>query len=118
MLDRPEAGPGRDQDGPQDGTQDVAPQPVETRAEPEEGDVTRTANTVSDPQDVGAAAAATQQPDPEREPEPGPAAPEVAGGEDDPAEKAAEEDQPGADSEPEVNDPEPARKDDVQDRLF
>ena len=42
---------------------------------------------------------------PEEEPEPGPAAPEVAGGEDDPAEKAAEEDQPGADSEPATNSP-------------
>jgi Fe-S oxidoreductase len=91
-------------DRPEDGHE---ARPVETRAEPQAGDVTQTANTVSDPQDVGADAAASKEPDPE-----------VAGGEDDPAEKAAEEDQPGADSEPEVNDPEPARKDDAQDRLF
>jgi hypothetical protein len=78
------------------GTQAVETQAVETRAEPEEGDVTQTANTVTDPHDVGAAA--SPEPDPEVA---------VAGGEDDPAEKAAREDQPGADSEPGVNQPEP-----------
>ena len=64
--------------------------------------MTQTEDTVSDHQDVGADAGATAEPDPEiaashpeEEPEPGPAAPEVAGGEDDPAEEAAEEDQPG-----------------------
>jgi Fe-S oxidoreductase len=65
--------------------------PVETKAEPEERDVTQTENTVTDPQDVGADAAATKEPDPEVE---------------------------AAPSEPEVNDPESARKDDEQDRLF
>jgi Fe-S oxidoreductase len=97
--------------------------PVETKAEPEEGDVTLTQDTVSDYTDVGADAAASTEPDPEvetthevarpsateshpeNEPPPGPAAPEVAGGEDDPSERAAEEDQLGSDSEPQVNDP-------------
>ncbi len=58
------------------------------------------------------------EPEPEREPASVSSTPEVAGGEDDPAEKASEEDQPGVDSEPEVNDPEPARTDGEQDRLF
>jgi hypothetical protein len=66
-------------------------EPAETRAEPEPGDVTQTENTVSDPQDVGANAAAAKEPDPEAEQE----APEVTGGEPDPGRKAAEEDQPG-----------------------
>ena len=94
--------------------------------------MTQTADTVSDHQDVGADAGATAEPDPEieashpeEEPEPGPTAPEVAGGEDDPAEKAAEEDQPGADSEPATNEAtdRPAKKPtqkpvEEQDRLF
>jgi Fe-S oxidoreductase len=42
-------------------------EPVETRAEPQSGDVTLTGDTVSDPQDVGADAAAAKEPDPERE---------------------------------------------------
>jgi Fe-S oxidoreductase len=61
----------------------VLERPVETKAEPEEGDVTQSENTVSDPQDVGADAAASKEPDPEKE--------------------AAQEDQPGAASEPDVN---------------
>ncbi len=40
---------------------------VATRAEPEPGDVTITENTVTDPQDVGADAAASKEPDPEQE---------------------------------------------------
>jgi hypothetical protein len=67
--------------------------------------------------------------DPEPDPEPGPEV-EVAGGEDEPAERAAEEDQPGSGSEPGVNDPatdtpeqptrEPAERKPAteQDRLF
>jgi hypothetical protein len=93
------------------------PADVATQAEPEPGDVTQTEDTVSDPQDVGADAAASKEPDPEVE---------VAGGEDDPAEKAAEEDQPGAGSEPGVNEPAtdepsaptPAKPETEQDRLF
>ena len=92
--------------------------------------MTQTQDTVSDYQDVGADAGATAQPDPEIEvaqheshpevePEPGPAAPEVAGGEDDPAEKAAEEDQPGANSEPATNSAtDRPRRRAKQDRLF
>jgi hypothetical protein len=88
--------------------------PVETNAEPEKGDVTRTPNTVTDPRDVGADAAASKEPDPEVEhaestQSPGqpsePTGPKVAGGDDDPATTAAEEDQPGSDSEPGVNEP-------------
>jgi hypothetical protein len=93
------------------------PTDVATQAEPEPGDVTQTEDTVTDPQDVGADAAASKEPDPEVE---------VAGGEDDPAEKAAEEDQPGAGSEPGVNEPAtdepsapaPAKPETEQDRLF
>ncbi|CAN5594992.1 heterodisulfide reductase-related iron-sulfur binding cluster [soil metagenome] len=63
------------------------------------------------------------EPDPEPEPE---SAPEVAGGEDDPDEKAAEEDQPGAGSEPAVNEPktdvpqtsEDTKRGSEQDKLF
>ncbi|HYO41244.1 MAG TPA: (Fe-S)-binding protein, partial [Nocardioidaceae bacterium] len=40
---------------------------VATSAEPEDGDVTRTASTVTDHRDVGALAAASDEPDPERE---------------------------------------------------
>jgi Fe-S oxidoreductase len=87
----------------------VLEKPVETKAEPEEGDVTQTENTVSDPQDVGADAAASKEPDPEveaaRKPEP-----DVAGGESDPQEEASSEDQPGAASEPDVNDGETGDK--------
>jgi Fe-S oxidoreductase len=42
-------------------------QPVETKAEPEPGDVTTTDQTVTDASDVGADAAAARQPDPEVE---------------------------------------------------
>ncbi len=112
---------------------------VATRAEPEAGDVTQSADTVTDYQDVGLDAGASTEKDPEVEasggavaddtPEPStvepdtepgtqpgtapaeettpeggdqpsPGEPEVAGGDDDPAEKAAEEDQPGSDSDP------------------
>ena len=55
------------------------------------------------------------------EPEPGPAAPEVAGGEDDPAEKAAQEDQPGtlrARHQAPTPDRGTKRPADEQDRLF
>ncbi len=45
-----------------------APATVATKAEPDEGDVTQTADTVTDPQDVGADAAAAKEPDPEVEP--------------------------------------------------
>jgi hypothetical protein len=41
--------------------------PVATKAEPEPGDVTLSADTVSDYQDVGADAAASREPDPEVE---------------------------------------------------
>ncbi|MDX6301367.1 MAG: hypothetical protein QOF53_2581 [Nocardioidaceae bacterium] len=41
--------------------------PVATRAEPQPGDVTQSADTVSDYQDVGADAGATREPDPEVE---------------------------------------------------
>jgi Cysteine-rich domain len=43
------------------------PDPVETKAEPEPGDVTRTPDTVTDRRDVGALAAASEEPDPETE---------------------------------------------------
>jgi hypothetical protein len=81
-----------------------------TQAEPQEGDVTQTPNTVTDPRDVGADAAASKEPDPETEyaerPKPTePVGPKVAGGDDDPAQTAAGEDQPGSDSEPGTNEP-------------
>ena len=84
--------------------------PVETQAEPQEGDVTQTENTVSDPREVGADAAAAKEPDPEVEyaerPKPTePVGPEVAGGDDDPGESAATEDQSGSGSERGVNEP-------------
>jgi hypothetical protein len=88
---------------------DAAPEePVETKAEPEEGDVTQTADTVSDHQDVGADAGAAAEPDPEIEA------------------SHPEQDQPGADSEPATNGPAtdpPAKKPtqkpvEEQDRLF
>ena len=44
-----------------------APATVATKAEPDEGDVTQTPETVTDPQDVGADAAAAKEPDPEVE---------------------------------------------------
>jgi Fe-S oxidoreductase len=55
-------------------------QPVETKAEPEAGDVTQTDDTVTDHRDVGADAAAGIEPDPEVEQQ----RPEVAGDEDHP----------------------------------
>jgi Fe-S oxidoreductase len=85
------------------------PDPAATRAEPQEGDVTQTQTTLTDPSDVGPAAAATKDPDPDHHV--ATSTPEVAGGQDDPAEKAAEEDQPGHDSEPSVNEPDRPRRD-------
>ncbi len=41
-----------------------AGEPVETKAEPEPGDLTQTENTVSDTEDVGALATAHEEPDP------------------------------------------------------
>ncbi len=61
--------------------------PVEQRAEPNPGDVTQTANTVTGHRDVGALAAATDAPDPETE--------------------HAGEDRPGTGSEPGGNEPGP-----------
>jgi Fe-S oxidoreductase len=69
----------------------AAMQDVALKAEPEEQDVTQTPDTVTDPRDVGADAAAHVQPDPE--------------------ESASEEDQPGHDSEPGINEPAPVRRD-------
>jgi Fe-S oxidoreductase len=87
-----------------------APDAEATQAEPQEGDVTQTPNTVTDHRDVGADAAASKEPDAEKEyaerPKPTePVGPKVAGGDDDPAETAATEDQPGSDSEPGINEP-------------
>ncbi len=59
------------------------PDPDAVKAEPQKGDVTQTPHTVTDHRDVGADAAASKEPDPE----------------------AAEEDQPGSDSEPGLNEP-------------
>jgi Fe-S oxidoreductase len=90
------------------------PDPEATKAEPEEGDVTQTPNTVTDPRDVGADAAASKEPDPAKEyaetpqrtAQPTePADPKVAGGDADPGTTAAEDDQPGSGSEPGVNEP-------------
>jgi Fe-S oxidoreductase len=90
------------------------PDPEATKAEPEEGDMTQTPNTVTDPRDVGADAAASKEPDPVKEYAETPqkttqptesADPKVAGGDDDPDTTAAEEDQPGSGSEPGVNEP-------------
>ncbi|MGA9748411.1 MAG: heterodisulfide reductase-related iron-sulfur binding cluster [Nocardioides sp.] len=51
VLDRPEA----EEEEP------VAPEPVETKAEPEPDDVTQTEETVTEPSEVGAAAQATEE---------------------------------------------------------
>jgi hypothetical protein len=77
-----------------------------TRAEPAPGDATQTEDTVTDHQDVGADAAASTEPDPEKEA----TVPEdpagkgsdvgVAGGESDPQQEAATEDQAGAGADP------------------
>ena len=87
-----------------------APEPATTEAEPQKGDMTQTPDTVTDHRDVGALAAASEEPDAEKEyaerPKPTePVGPKVAGGDDDPAETAAGEDQPGSGSEPGVNEP-------------
>ena len=103
-----------------------AADPEAVQSEPEEGDVTQTADTVTDQREVGADASAHVEPDAEAEyaetveaggpTEPvgpsAPSGPDVAGGDDDPEESASEEDQPGHDSEPGVNEPSPVRKDD------
>ena len=47
-------------------------EPVETKAEPEPGDVTQTEDTVTEPAEVGAAAEASAQPVEEPEPDPEP----------------------------------------------
>jgi Fe-S oxidoreductase len=92
----------------EDADEGAGDQPVETKAEPEPGDATQSEGTVSDPQDVGANAAAAKESE---------ATPEAAGGEDDLAAEAAAQDQPGAASEPggTTTDGEP---DHPQDKLF
>jgi Fe-S oxidoreductase len=86
---------------------------VATKAEPEPGDVTQTANTVTEHQDVGADAAASKEPDPEVE------YAETKGAEED--QTAGTE--PVATTEPEVNEPsaenaEKKRPESEQDKLF
>ena len=89
-----------------------AADPVATHAEPRTGDPTRTKDTVTDHQDVGALAAAAKETDMQDSKKPSDEGDDtpVAGGESDPQDEASAEDQAGQVSESGVNEPDSGPK--------